>query len=137
MDEVHFTAILDAMQDVIEDPSGTGRRALTPGIATCGKTGTVQNPGKPDHSVFMAFAPRENPQIALSVYVENAGAGGEWAAPIAGLLVEKYIRGDIDNKARESRVMGATYPLDPTFVDPATLAQTQAASGDPEPQDAP
>ena len=137
VDEVHFTAILDAMQDVIEDPSGTGRRALTPGIATCGKTGTVQNPGKPDHSVFMAFAPRENPQIALSVYVENAGAGGEWAAPIAGLLVEKYIRGDIDNKARESRVMGATYPLDPTFVDPATLAQTEAASGDPEPQDAP
>ena len=137
VDEVHFAAILDAMQDVIEDPSGTGRRALTPGIATCGKTGTVQNPGKPDHSVFMAFAPRKNPQIALSVYVENAGAGGEWAAPIAGLLVEKYILGDIDNKARESRVMGATYPLDPTFVDPATLAQTQAASGDPEPQDAP
>jgi penicillin-binding protein 2 len=137
VDEQHFTAILDAMQDVIEDPSGTGRRALNPGIATCGKTGTVQNIGKPDHSVFMALAPRENPQIALSVYVENAGAGGEWAAPIAGLLVEKYILGDIDNKARESRVMGSTYPLDPTFVDPATMAQNQAASNDPEIQDTP
>ena len=85
----------------------------------------------------MALAPRENPQIALSVYVENAGAGGEWAAPIAGLLVEKYILGDIGNKARESRVMGSTYPLDPTFVDPATMAQNQAASNDPEIQDTP
>ncbi len=122
VDEHHFEPVLDAMQRVIEDRSGTGRMAYTRGITTCGKTGTVQNPGRADHSVFMAFAPREEPQIALSVYVENAGAGGEWAAPIAGLLVEQYLQGDIQTRERESKILGATYPLDPDF-EPDTPAQ--------------
>ena len=113
----HFDPILDAMQAVIEDKTGTGRRAYTKGIETCGKTGTVQNRNRADHSVFMALAPRDNPQIALSVYVEHAGAGGDWAAPIAGLLIEKYVGGEVPNTAREQRVMGATYPLDPDFAD--------------------
>ena len=117
VDAMHFEPILDAMQLVIEDKTGTGTRAFTKGITTCGKTGTVQNRNQADHSVFMALAPRENPKIALSVYVENGGAGGEWAAPRAGLLVEKYIRDDIRAAARERRVMGATYPLDPEFVE--------------------
>ena len=117
VDAMHFEPILDAMQLVIEDKTGTGTRAFTKGITTCGKTGTVQNRNQADHSVFMALAPRENPKIALSVYVENGGAGGEWAAPIAGLLVEKYIRDDIRDAARERRVMDATYPLDPEFVE--------------------
>tara|TARA_B110000003_G_scaffold182165_1_gene181266 strand:- start:34911 stop:36755 length:1845 start_codon:yes stop_codon:yes gene_type:complete len=121
VDEHHFEPVLDAMQRVIEDRSGTGRMAYTRGITTCGKTGTVQNPGLADHSVFMAFAPREEPQIALSVYVENAGAGGEWAAPIAGLLVEQYLQGTIQSSERESKIMGATYPLDPDF-EPETPA---------------
>jgi penicillin-binding protein 2 len=122
VDEHHFEPVLDAMQRVIEDRSGTGRMAYTRGITTCGKTGTVQNPGRADHSVFMAFAPREEPQIALSVYVENAGAGGEWAAPIAGLLVEQYLQGDIQTRERESKILGATYPLDPDF-EPDTTVQ--------------
>ena len=61
------------MRQVVEDPSGTGRRARIDGIAVCGKTGTVQDEPRKDHSVFIAFAPMENPQIALSVYVENSG----------------------------------------------------------------
>ena len=116
VDAEHFEPILDAMQMVIEDRTGTGRKAYTRGITTCGKTGTVQNRNKADHSVFMALAPRENPRIALSVYVENAGAGGDWAAPIAGLLVEKYIRGEVASTEREARILGATYPLDPEFA---------------------
>jgi penicillin-binding protein 2 len=104
------------MQAVIEDPTGTGRRAKLPGISYCGKTGTVQDGPRADHSVFMAFAPRDNPQIALSVYVENAGAGGEWAAPIASLLIEQYLTGKVSQETRERRIMGATYPLDPQFA---------------------
>ena len=124
VDAQHFDPILDAMQAVIEDQTGTGRRAYTRGITTCGKTGTVQNRNKADHSVFMALAPREDPQIAVSVYVEYAGAGGEWAAPIAGLLVEKYVTGDTPDSERADRIIGATYPLDPEFaeVEPATPA---------------
>jgi penicillin-binding protein 2 len=117
VDAEHFDPILDAMQLVIEDRTGTGRKAYTRGITTCGKTGTVQNRNKADHSVFMALAPRENPRIALSVYVENAGAGGDWAAPIAGLLVEKYIRGEVASSEREARILSATYPLDPEFAE--------------------
>jgi penicillin-binding protein 2 len=58
----------------------------------CGKTGTVQNPHGKDHSVFVAFAPRDNPKIAIAVIVENAGFGATWSAPIASLMVEKYIK---------------------------------------------
>ena len=64
----------------------------------------------------MALAPRNEPQIALSVYVENAGSGGQWAAPIAGLLVEKYLRGSIESTDREARILGATYPLDEEYA---------------------
>jgi penicillin-binding protein 2 len=61
----------------------------------CGKTGTAQNPHGKDHSVFVAFAPKENPKIAIAVTVENAGWGGSYAAPIASLLVEKYLTDSI------------------------------------------
>jgi penicillin-binding protein 2 len=67
---------------------------MIPGIDMCGKTGTVQNSGD-DHSVFSAFAPRENPEIAIFVYVENAGYGSTTAAPIASLIVEKYLNDTI------------------------------------------
>ena len=66
-----------------------------PGIEMCGKTGTVQNPHGDDHSVFVAFAPRNNPKIAIAVIVENSGYGATWSAPIASLLVEKYLRDSI------------------------------------------
>jgi len=78
----------------------TASRAKIPGITICGKTGTAQNPHGEDHSVFMAFAPLEDPKIAIAVYVENAGFGGSWAGPLASLMVEKYLRGEIDPRRK-------------------------------------
>ena len=86
-----FEVAVEAMAEVVK--TGTGQyRAKLPGIEVCGKTGTVQNDPNPDHSVFIAFAPRDNPQIAVSVYVEDAGQGARAAAAIAGLMIEKYIK---------------------------------------------
>jgi penicillin-binding protein 2 len=83
------------MYDVVHGAGGTAHKADIPDIAVCGKTGTAENYGN-DHSVFIAFAPMENPKIAVAVYVENAqGGGGTWAAPIASLIIEKYIRGEV------------------------------------------
>jgi penicillin-binding protein 2 len=95
IDAKHFPPIVDGMERVVT--AGTARGAYTPGISICGKTGTAENnqgDGK-DHSIFFAFAPKENPQIAVAVYVENGGWGGTYAAPIASLVIEKYINGDI------------------------------------------
>ena len=64
----------------------------------CGKTGTAQNPHGEDHSIFIAFALRVNPKIAIAVYIENAGFGGVWAAPIASLMIEKYLTKNINEK---------------------------------------
>ncbi len=100
---IYFEPIIDGMQQVVE--SGTARRAITKDIVVCGKTGTAENPHGEDHSVFVAFAPRENPKIAIAVYVENAGYGGTWAAPIASLMIEKYIKREISNKYKEQRIL--------------------------------
>lgn len=90
----HFEPIIDGMQMVVENTNASVFMRI-PELAMCGKTGTVQNPHGKDHAAFMAFAPRENPQIAISVYVENSGFGSTFAAPIASLLVEKYLKRDI------------------------------------------
>ena len=74
-------------------------------IIVCGKTGTAQNPHGKDHSVFIAFAPKDNPKIAIVVFVENAGFGATYAAPIASLMIEKYLKGEITNKAREQSML--------------------------------
>jgi penicillin-binding protein 2 len=92
IDKTYFDYIARAMSQIY-----TARLGKHPEIVICGKTGTAQNPHGEDHSVFMAFAPLKNPQIAISVYVENAGFGGTWAAPIASLMIEKFIKGDIDD----------------------------------------
>jgi len=97
IDPEHFLPIIQGMIDVTT--GGTGRGAAIQGITVAGKTGTVQNPG-PDHSTFIAFAPAGNPQIAIAVYVENAGGGGRFAAPIAGLLMEKYLQGEISERKK-------------------------------------
>jgi len=90
IDQSYFEIVVEAMAEVVK--SGTGQyRAKLPNIEVCGKTGTVQNDPNPDHSVFIAFAPRENPQIAISVYVEDAGQGARAAAAIAGLMIDKYL----------------------------------------------
>jgi penicillin-binding protein 2 len=101
----HFEVVIDAMSDVVR--SGTARRAFIPDVEVCGKTGTVQNSHGEDHSVFMAFAPRNNPKIAIAVIVENAGFGGSWAAPIASLMIEKYVNGEIKRTEEEERILEA------------------------------
>lgn len=92
IDSVHFLPVLEGMEGVV---SGTARLAKIVDIPVIGKTGTAENPHGYDHSVFMAFAPLENPKIAIAVYVENAGWGGLAAGGTASLLIEKYIRGEI------------------------------------------
>ena len=67
-------------------------------LAICGKTGTAQNPHGEDHSIFIAFAPKEKPEIAIAVYIENGGWGSTWAAPIAGLMIEKYLKTEINSE---------------------------------------
>lgn len=107
IDRHYFDAVVDAMQWVVEKPGGTARRARIDSIAVCGKTGTAENPHGEDHSVFIAFAPRENPKIAIAVYVENAGFGGTWAAPIASLMMESYIKGSVADTLKENRILEA------------------------------
>ena len=94
----HYETVIDAMWRVVNEDGGTGFRARIQGVDVCGKTGTSQNPRGEDHSVFIAFAPRENPKIAVSVYVENSGQGARAAASIAGLVIEKYLKGEIARK---------------------------------------
>ncbi len=93
IDKVHFGPVLDGMEQVVQ--KGTGFRARLDSVIVCGKTGTSQNPHGEDHSVFIAFAPRDNPKIAVAVYVENAGQGARAAASIAGLVIEKYLFNEI------------------------------------------
>ncbi len=87
----HFNVIVDGMYDAVHKEGGTARIADVAGLEICGKTGTAQNPHGADHSTFLCFAPRDNPRIALSVYVENGRFGATVAAPVASLLIEKYL----------------------------------------------
>lgn len=100
IDSQYFKPVINGMQAVVE--SGTANHSKIPGIIMCGKTGTAQNSHGEAHSVFVAFAPRENPKIAIAVVVENSGEGAHWAAPIASFIVEKYLRGSVS--ARESGI---------------------------------
>jgi penicillin-binding protein 2 len=102
-----FEAVHDGMQGVVEH--GTGIAAKVPGIAICGKTGTVENyyrgVKQPNHAFFCGFAPRENPRIAIMCVVENSGRfGGTYAAPIVGLMIEKYLKDSITEKPRLDRI---------------------------------
>ncbi len=108
----HFDVVRNAMERVINEPGGTAGRANLShlGITVCGKTGTVQNkPPVADHSVFMCFAPKDDPKIAIAVYVENAGYGGTWAAPISALMIEKYLTGEVTNDWAVERILEADF----------------------------
>lgn len=107
----HYTLVTDqsCYDDVIEGMAravteGTSRVAIIPGIEVCAKTGTAENPHGKDHSVFVCFAPRINPKICIAVLVENAGFGSTWAAPIASLMMEKYLTGQIKRPELEKRM---------------------------------
>ena len=103
----HFAPVIEGMRRVVNENGGTARMARLEDIIICGKTGTVQNPHGQDHSVFIAFAPMNKPKIAIAVFVENAGFGGTWAAPIASLIIEKYLKRKVKDKAKEQRILDA------------------------------
>jgi penicillin-binding protein 2 len=105
IDPANFERIVAGMEMAVNGGAGTARAAAIKDIIMCGKTGTAQNPHGDAHSVFVAFAPKENPRIAIAVYVENAGAGATYAAPVASLMIEKYLRDSIGNKALEQRML--------------------------------
>lgn len=107
IDTSHFEMAIGAMQTVVT--SGTATRANLPDIVVCGKTGSVQNDPRPEHSVFIAFAPRENPKIAISVYVEYGGMGGRSAAAIAGLMIERYLKGGTKRPYMEQYVLNGKF----------------------------
>jgi len=107
IDDAYFDPVIEGMAMAVTQ--GTATSAYLPNIEVCGKTGTSQNSHGKDHSVFFAFAPRDNPQIAVAVYVENGGWGSTYAAPIGGLMIEKYLNRRIaDNrKWLENRILEA------------------------------
>lgn len=101
IDTAHFAPVVEGMRQAVNAELGaTARIAQIPGVEVCGKTGTAQNPHGKDHSIFIAFAPKDDPKIAVAVYVENAGFGATWSAPIASLVIERYLNGEVD-KSRQ------------------------------------
>jgi len=110
IDPQYFDPIIEGMDLVVHGGEGsTGRSSAINDIRVCGKTGTVQNPHGDDHSVYVAFAPKDDPKIALVVYVENGVWGSRYASPISGLMIEKYLKGEIskNKKYLEKRMMEA------------------------------
>jgi penicillin-binding protein 2 len=107
IDTAYFNLLANAMLSVVD--RGTGGMSRVKGITICGKTGTAQNPHGEDHSLFIAFAPKDSPKIALCVMVENAGYGGSWAAPVGGLLIDYYLNDSITRKNVEQYVLDARY----------------------------
>jgi penicillin-binding protein 2 len=101
----YFEPIIEGMHGVYTDVDGTAYWSQIEGIEICGKTGTAENPHGQDHSIFIAFAPKDNPQIAISIFVENGYWGSRWAAPMASLLVEKYMRDSISRTDLEQRML--------------------------------
>ena len=107
IDAEHFEPVVEGMQMAVN--WGTATTAYHKEIPICGKTGTSQNPHGKDHSVFFAFAPKDDPKIAIAVYVENAGWGGTYAAPMASLMIEKYLNRTISENRNwiEKRIFDA------------------------------
>lgn len=111
IDRAHYEAVVEGMAGVMTN--GTGRGVQIPGITQGGKTGTVENyvmmHGKrvklDNHSMFISFAPLDDPKIAIAVVVQNAGYGATWAGPIASLMTEKYLTGEVKRKALEDRML--------------------------------
>jgi penicillin-binding protein 2 len=95
IDTSFFAPVINGMELAVNSPGGTATWVKHPDIIICGKTGTAENPHGKEHSVFMAFAPKDNPQIAVSVYVEHGEWGATYAAPIASLIIEKYLNDSI------------------------------------------
>lgn len=102
IDTKYFPPVIEGMEAVVT--GGTATSAHLKGLTICGKTGTAENPHGKDHSIFVAFAPKDNPKIAIAVYVENGGYGSIWAAPIASLMIEKYLNDTISRPFLEQKM---------------------------------
>ena len=102
-DTAYYNIVIEGMSQVVK--SGTAAASKISGIEMCGKTGTAQNPHGKDHSMFVCFAPRDNPKIAVAIAVENGGWGAQWAAPIGSLMVEKYLTDSIKRPEIEKRIL--------------------------------
>ena len=112
VDTTHFEKVIPGMWQAVNAPwgaGGTAAAAAVPGLDICGKTGTAQNPHGADNSVFICFAPKDNPKIAVVGYVEGGGWGGSTSCPIASLLVEKYLTGEISRPALEERMFNLRF----------------------------
>ncbi len=108
IDEKYFEPVVEGMYRVVHgDKGSTARNAKVDSLEICGKTGTAENPHGEDHSIFIAFAPKDDPKIAISVYVENGSYGATYAAPIASFMIEKYLKGSVSRKWYENYILKA------------------------------
>jgi penicillin-binding protein 2 len=108
IDPKHFDPVIEGLFEVVENPRGTAHWSRVEGIEICGKTGTAENPHGQDHSIFIAFAPKDNPKIAIAVFVENGYWGSRWAGPIATLMIEKYLNGEVSRTQVEERMFNGS-----------------------------
>ena len=107
VDTVHFPKVVKGMWRAVNSGFGSGGTAsiaAVEGLDICGKTGTAQNPRGKDHSVFICFAPKDDPKIAVAAFIENGGFGATWACPLASLMVEKYLNGEVKRADLEKRM---------------------------------
>ncbi len=107
LSEATWSYVREGMRRAVEEPRGTAASARVAGLVSAGKTGTAQNPHGDDHAWYIGFAPFDNPKIAIAVLVENAGFGGRFAAPIAGMCIEKYLYGRLIRNDRVHRSVPA------------------------------
>ena len=105
IDPKHFKPIIYGMETAVEGKYGTAKIGKLNNLKICGKTGTAENPHGDDHSVFIAFAPKENPKIAIAVYVEHGGWGSDVAVPIGSLCIDKYMNDTITNITLEEKMI--------------------------------
>src|SRR5690606_12222136 len=114
IDKQHFIPVIEGLAEVYK--TGTASRLQIPDVTICGKTGTVENfirvDGEKtqlkDHSVFLAFAPKDDPKIVIAVFIENGGFGATIAGPIASLMIEKYLKDNITRTDLENRILNST-----------------------------
>lgn len=140
VEERFYEPVIEGMSRAVNVPGGTGYSLRIADIEMCGKTGTAQNPHGKNHAVFFAFAPRENPKIAIAVFVENAGYGGTWAGPIASMLVEKYLKDTItlpqhiQNRIYEADLLPEIEqkPDESAFVAPGAVKKAPARNPEEE-----
>ena len=130
IDKSYYNDIVEGMRMAVL--GGTCTRANIPGLDVCGKTGTAQNPHGRDHSVFMGFAPMNDPKIAVCVYVENAGFGAAFGVPIGALMIQRYLRGNSPGLQAQGHAMASRHTVSVPKPKKTTTG-TQAANNKTKP----